>query len=130
MRDGYVVCDVDALAEGGRIITRLGGQISVGVFKIDGQVVAFRNYCPHAGAPACEGTLGGAVVSDGGHERHLAHDGRILKCPWHAWEFLLPEGVTITRPEYRLMRLPVAIEDGKVVVGSHPVRPPRPQVSA
>ena len=91
-------------------------RMSVGVFRIDGRVVAFRNHCPHNGAPVCEGTLSGTVLCDGEFDRHLAHEGRILRCPRHAWEFLLPEGVTLTQPAYRLLSHPVVIEDGEVFV--------------
>ena len=112
----HIVCDAQDLPEGSHIVCKIAGRVSVGIFHMDGRFVAFRNYCPHAGAPVCEGTLGGAIVSDGMFGRQLVHEGRVLKCPWHAWEFLLPEGVTLTTPTYRLMSLPVAVEDGKVVV--------------
>ncbi len=108
------VCDLSDLPLGGRVIAAIEGDVSVGVFNIGGEIVAFRNECPHAGAPVCVGTLGAAVVSSGFGERHLEHEGRILKCPWHAWEFKLPEGITLTQPAYRLRRYAVVIEDGKV----------------
>lgn len=112
------VCDVADLPVGGRVIAGLGedGAVSVGIFNVNGEIVAFRNECPHAGAPVCVGTLGDAVVSSGFGERHLEHQGCILKCPWHAWEFKLPEGVTLTQPAFRLRRYKVVVEDGKVFV--------------
>ena len=108
------VCDLSDLPLGGRVIAAIEGGVSVGVFNIGGEIVAFRNECPHAGAPVCVGTLGAAVVSTGFGERHLEHEGCILKCPWHAWEFKLPEGITLTQPAYQLRRYAVVIEDGKV----------------
>ena len=61
------VCDLAELPVGGRVIASLGegGAVSVGVFNVNGEIVAFRNECPHAGAPVCVGTLGDAVVSTG-----------------------------------------------------------------
>ena len=110
------ICNIDQLPEGSRALRQITDRMSVGVFHIDGRVVAFRNHCPHNGAPVCEGTLSGTVLCNGEFERHLAHEGRILRCPWHAWEFLLPEGVTLTQPPYRLLSHPVVIEDGEVFV--------------
>jgi nitrite reductase/ring-hydroxylating ferredoxin subunit len=116
----HAICELSDLPMGGRVIATVGENISVGVFNIGGQVVAFRNECPHAGAPVCVGTLGPAVVSSGFGERHLEHDGCILKCPWHAWEFKLPEGVTLTQPPFRLRPFPVVVEDGRVFVEIRP----------
>lgn len=112
----HAVCNVEDLPEGGHLVRQITERMSVGVYNVDGRIVAFRNHCPHNGAPVCEGTLSGAILSDGNFERHLAHEGKILKCPWHAWEFLLPEGVTLTKPAYRLVSHPVVIEEGKVFV--------------
>lgn len=112
----HVLCKAGDVPEGGRIIVRLSDTLSVGIYNLDGQFLAIRNFCPHAGAPICEGSLSGAIISDGPFERHLAYEGRILKCPWHAWEFKLPEGTTITEPTRRLRIYPVQIEDGNVTI--------------
>jgi nitrite reductase/ring-hydroxylating ferredoxin subunit len=117
------VCGVGDLPVGGRVVTTID-DVSVGVFNVGGEVVAFRNECPHAGAPVCVGSLGPAVVSTGFGERHLEHEGCILKCPWHAWEFKLPEGITLTQPPFRLRRFAVEVEDGRVFVDVA-ARPPR-----
>lgn len=116
----HSVCDVASLPLGGRVIVSLEDEVSVGVFNIGGEIVAFRNECPHAGAPICVGTLGDAVISSRPGERHLEHEGCILKCPWHAWEFKLPEGITLTQPPFRLRRYPVVIEEGRVFVETRP----------
>ncbi len=111
----HIACDAADVPLGGRLIVQVG-RASVGIFNIGGQILAINNLCPHAGAPICEGAICGAVVSDAPYERHLAYEGLILKCPWHGWEFLLPEGVTLTHPQERLRLYPVSIEDGKVIV--------------
>ena len=112
----YVICSLQDLPEGRHLVREVADRLSVGVDHLDGKIVAFRNHCPHAGAPVCEGTLGSAIVSTGDFERHVAHEGRILRCPWHAWEFLLPEGVSLTTPTYRLPRVRVVVEGGNVMV--------------
>ena len=112
----HQVCSIADLPVGGRVLATIEGNLDVGIFNVAGEIVAFRNHCPHAGAPVCAGTLGAAVVSSGFGERHLEHEGCILKCPWHAWEFKLPEGITLTQPPFRLRRYPVVIEEGQVFI--------------
>jgi nitrite reductase/ring-hydroxylating ferredoxin subunit len=117
------VCRVEDLPEGERVIVDTGVKLGIGVYNIHGKYVAVRNVCPHAGAPLCLGMLGGAPVSDTPNERTWAYDGEILKCPWHGWEFKLPEGVTLTDPPIKVKTFPVVIEDGMVVVDLTPTRP-------
>lgn len=112
----HPVCDLKDLPEGSHVVRQITDRMSVGVYNVDGRIVAFRNHCPHAGAPVCEGKVGGAILCDKNFERHLAHEGKILRCPWHAWEFLLPEGITLTKPAFRLLSHPVVIEDGQIFV--------------
>ena len=114
----HPVCTLDELPEGSHVVRQITERLSVGVYHVDGQIVAFRNHCPHNGAPICEGTVGSAIVADDNFQRCLKYEGRILRCPWHAWEFLLPEGVTLTKPVFRLLRHPVTVEDGQVFVGA------------
>ena len=126
---GEYACDTSQVPVGGRVIEQLG-RTSVGVFNIAGEYLAIRNYCPHAGAPICEGALTGAIVSEAAFDRHMAHDGCVLKCPWHGWEFMLPQGVTITEPQLRLRRYPLAVHDGMIFVQTRPGRLPAPAAQA
>ena len=112
----HVVCRVEDLPAGSRVLLPLGGRQGIGVYNIGGRFVGVRNACPHAGAPICEGTLTGMVVGSTPFDRRWVHEGEILKCPWHAWEFKLPEGTTITEPVVRLKTFPAYAEDGRVVV--------------
>ena len=93
----HPVAKIGEIPPGGRKLVTVG-KITLGIFNVGGEFFAYRNICPHAGAPVCEGRMGSAIVCDGNFERRLAHEGKILRCPWHAWEFLLPEGVTLTKP--------------------------------
>lgn len=111
----HVVCQVEDLPPGSSRMAMIG-PTEVGVFNIDGELVAVRNRCPHAGAPLCRGALTGTTVSDGPHRRRWAHEGEILKCPWHGWEFKLPEGRSVAEPVFRLSTYPTRVRDGNVVV--------------
>ena len=43
-------------------------------------------------------------------------EGRVLRCPWHQWEFDITTGRTLARPERRIRTYPVHISDGHVVL--------------
>ena len=57
--------------------------------------------------------------------------GEIVSCPWHAWEFDIATGRTITEPTKSVRTYPVWVEDGQVVLETDgdpgaPDRSPRP----
>jgi nitrite reductase/ring-hydroxylating ferredoxin subunit len=71
------------------------------VVRLDGELFALRDQCPHQGGPLGRGRL----------ER-----GELI-CPWHQWRFdprtgqsCWPEGYT------RIARFPVKVEDGQILV--------------
>lgn len=52
------------------------GRTFIALFRVNGDVLAIDNECPHKGAP-----LSGGVVEDG-----------VVYCPLHGWEFELATG--------------------------------------
>ena len=68
------------------------GNLSIGVYRIDGAFYAIRNVCPHQGAPLCQGRLMGTHAPDGVGRYTPDLDGRVQRCPWHGWEFDVPSG--------------------------------------
>lgn len=124
-----VVCAAEDLPPGSHAVVSVD-RIEVVVYNIAGELVAIRNRCPHAGAPMCEGMLTGTVVSDGPRRRRWAHDGRILRCPWHGWEFLLPEGRSLVDPPYFLSTYEVRVVDGEVLVDTASGRGTRDRAEA
>jgi nitrite reductase/ring-hydroxylating ferredoxin subunit len=74
--DGYeVALHVNALGEGEQVEVFVG-DVSICLAKVDGQLHAVENACPHAGAALSEGEL----------------EGQIIRCPLHGWEFDLSDG--------------------------------------
>ncbi|MQA93068.1 MAG: Rieske 2Fe-2S domain-containing protein, partial [Gemmatimonas sp.] len=55
------VAGPDELSEGDRKIVGVG-PLEIGVFRVNGSYVAWRNVCPHAGAPVCRGRVEGMVL--------------------------------------------------------------------
>ena len=92
---------------------------SVGVFNDGGRLRALRNVCPHHGAPLCRGKLSGRMLASEPHvyEYSAADDERVIRCPWHGYEFRLDDGASITDPERMKVRTyRVEVEDDEVVL--------------
>jgi nitrite reductase (NADH) small subunit len=104
------VASVKELQETGKKIVTANG-LDIGIFLIDGDFYAWRNVCPHAGAPICEGKLGGTTMPSNVYEYELGCEGQIMKCPWHGWEFDLKTGSYWVDPKVKLRGYPVEQQD-------------------
>jgi nitrite reductase (NADH) small subunit len=93
----YVVGNVSELQPGERKIVELEGR-SIGVFNVDGDFYAIRNTCPHQGAPLCLGQLSGTAVASKPGEYEWGLEGRVIRCPWHGWEFDVTTGLSVFNP--------------------------------
>jgi nitrite reductase/ring-hydroxylating ferredoxin subunit len=91
---------------GGRKIVTIG-RLQIGVFNVAGEIKAYRNACPHAGAPVCVGRISGTSQPSRVYEYIYGSEGCILRCPWHGWEFDLRTGEHLVDPEIRLKSVPV-----------------------
>jgi nitrite reductase/ring-hydroxylating ferredoxin subunit len=111
----YVAAAVNDLVPGRARLVTLGG-IEIGLFLSASGYRAYRNFCPHAGAPICRGEITRAAAAPpmGGSEYPAARE--ILRCPWHAWEFDLETGENLAYPRCRLDAFPVEVVDGQLVV--------------
>ena len=89
-------------------------RIEVGVAKVmlllhRGEVRAFGAECPHAKAPLDQGAV---------------CDGRLV-CPWHKATFSLDDGALLEPPALDpLVRYPVRVDGGAVMVGADPIAVP------
>jgi 3-phenylpropionate/trans-cinnamate dioxygenase ferredoxin subunit len=94
------------------------GKRSIGVVKTGDDFYAVLNICPHELAPVCAGTLTGTMLPSDPGEVEYGLEGRILRCPWHGYEFDLADGgrTVFTNFKARVRLYPVSIEDGQVMV--------------
>ena len=76
-----------------------GGR-QVCVARVNGQLSAMDNVCPHRGGP-----LGGGVIDDG---KHI--------CPWHVWQFDPATGKSLHVPDAGVALYNLVIERDEVFV--------------
>jgi nitrite reductase/ring-hydroxylating ferredoxin subunit len=114
------VCSFDAVPEGDGLLAVVDGT-SIGVFRLQGEIHAYENRCPHQGGPVCTGIITGRLVEDLDEEKavigeRLSEDEIHLVCPWHGFEYRLSTGECAADPAYRLRRVPARVVDGEVIL--------------
>ncbi len=108
------------LADGERRVVSADG-VEIGVFRIDGALYGWRNECPHAGGPVCQGRMIKGVEERLDDKRHSLGihfvDGSChVVCPWHGFEFDVKTGVHAGTASVRLKRHAVEVRDGAIYV--------------
>ncbi|RCK69366.1 Rieske (2Fe-2S) protein [Desertihabitans brevis] len=110
-----VAAEVDVPGRGVLLVQASG--LEIGLFRVRGRVVAWRNHCPHQAAPVCRGRVTGTLLPSAVAEYRPGRDGEVLQCPWHGWEFDLLDGHHLASgSRVRLRGYPVEVEDGNVVL--------------
>jgi NAD(P)H-dependent nitrite reductase small subunit len=99
MADFVKVATVDEVAPGAGRCVEVGGR-QIALFNVGGTIHAIDNVCPHRGGPLAEGDLDGTAVT----------------CPWHAWQFDVTTGQSLT-DDLVVERYEVKVEGGDVFVG-------------
>jgi nitrite reductase (NADH) small subunit len=94
------------------------GKREIGVYRTSaGPIYAVLNYCPHKGAPLCEGAVGGTLVPSEPGEMVYGMEGEVVRCPWHGYEFSLKTGECLfIGLKMRARTFAVEIRDGRVLV--------------
>jgi nitrite reductase (NADH) small subunit len=91
-------CAVSEVAPGTAKLMAVDGK-EIALFNVDGTFYALDNECPHRGGPLGEGDLEGCIVT----------------CPWHAWQYDVRTGESIT-DDLKVARYDVKVEGGDVLV--------------
>jgi 3-phenylpropionate/trans-cinnamate dioxygenase ferredoxin subunit len=112
----HVIGGVADFPAGGSKVVEIEGR-SIGVFNVDGKLYALRNVCPHHGAPLCAGVVTGRMVPSAPHEYQYEDKSKVLRCPWHGYEFDLSDGRSLLRPDtMRVRAYRIEIEQEEVVL--------------
>jgi nitrite reductase/ring-hydroxylating ferredoxin subunit len=103
----------------GRLLVEVDG-CEVGLFRIDGQLHAYENRCPHLAGPVCSGKVARRV------EAHVQDDGDVVEhfserevsvvCPWHGYEFDIRSGTCWADKRLRLRTCEVQIHGDEIHV--------------
>ena len=95
-----VVATFQELPEDGFKAVELQG-VSILIGRARGKVFAWKDRCPHAGAPL---RIGKCRLGE-------------LKCAWHGWVFDLETGATVPEdPAFHLTAIPLKIDGDRVLV--------------
>jgi nitrite reductase/ring-hydroxylating ferredoxin subunit len=99
--DGYLRCPVaaEAIGEGQMTKVKVGG-LDIVLARVNGQIYAFRDTCPHGAASLAEGSLSGSKIS----------------CPDHGYCFDIRTGALLWLDDepYRLRRIPVKLVEDEI----------------
>lgn len=76
------------------------GDQQVAIFNVEGAYYALDNVCPHQGGPLGEGEL----------------DGKMVTCPWHAWDFDVTTGENSEDPDEKQAVYPVKVDGDDILV--------------
>jgi nitrite reductase (NADH) small subunit len=95
------------------------GTRSIGVINNGEKLYAVLNVCPHELGPVCDNARvsGTMMPSATGTVEYGLHN-RILRCPWHGYEFDLEDGgrTVFSSFKARVRMFPITVEDGQVLV--------------
>lgn len=98
------VASVNDVKESASLCVSANGK-ALALFRVDGNVYAVDNACPHAGGPLCEGPVKGDVVT----------------CPWHGSQFNVKTGKVMQGPaQVDVASYPVEIRGEDVYVTTDP----------
>ena len=96
----HTVCKSEDLPEGERRLVEVDG-IKIGVFNVDGEILAIEDRCSHDDGPLAEGTFDPAACT--------------VECPRHGSLFDLRSGRPKTLPAYvPVGTFEVRVEDGEI----------------
>lgn len=110
------VAQVADIPDRGSLIVSVDGT-EIGLFRIQGDVVAWRNFCPHMAAPVCKGVVDATRLPSDVYQYRVGREGEILQCPWHGWEFDLVSGQHLAEgSRARLRRYPVEVRGDDVFI--------------
>jgi nitrite reductase (NADH) small subunit len=111
-----VVGRAEEVPVGGRKIVQVD-HLAIGVFHLESGFHAIRNFCPHQGAELCKGTVHGTYRPGAVTEFVPALPGRVLRCPWHGWEFDIVTGKGLYDDRGRVSTYEVRVNDaGELIV--------------
>lgn len=87
----------------------------IGVFLVNGEHKAYRNVCPHAGAPICQGYAPPGTMPPDIYPYDEGRTENTVRCPWHGWEFDLTDGEHVAS-SMKLKSYEVSVEGDEIFI--------------
>lgn len=103
MADFVKVAKLSDIPQGRGLMVEVRGK-EIALFRVDGQIHAIKNLCPHQGGPLADGML----------------EGREVLCPWHEWRFDVTTGQGTSMLNSRVRPYPVKIDGEEVSIDITP----------
>ena len=100
----------------GNVIKVEKDDLVLAVYNLDGEFYALKNSCPHQAARVCLGRVLGTTLPSDVYEFQYGKEGRILRCPWHSWEYDITTGQSVFDPRVRVVTYPVEIANFEVAI--------------
>lgn len=89
-------------------------------------VFAFGAICPHQGGAMCDGLIKGTMDPSSPNEYQFGHDGEVVVCPWHGYEFDVRTGESVGGViRGRIGAYPVQVRGGYVYCSPRRLTPQR-----
>jgi nitrite reductase (NADH) small subunit len=121
MTQPHVRIAVSDAPTGGEVrLIELDGH-TIGLYRVGEQYHAVADRCPHRGAPLCSAgrVVRGITLEHGQPSR--GEIPRLLRCPWHRWDFDIATGRCLVHPRLRIRRYRVAHDgDDLIITLQHP----------
>jgi nitrite reductase (NADH) small subunit len=93
-------------------------------------IFAFGAVCPHQGGAMCDGLIKGTMEPSPRNEYQFGHDGEVVVCPWHGYEFYVHTGESVNGViRGRLGAYPVEVRGGDVYCSPRRVTPRRTRLA-
>lgn len=114
------VCQLSDLVEQKPYVVKIE-DLEIGVVLVKGEVLAFENYCPHAGGPVCLGDVFGAIKvelkEDKSYVReYISEDDFRLVCPWHGFVFNVHTRECVTDSRFKIRGFTTTTRNDQVFV--------------
>lgn len=95
---GEKLANVSDIKEGKSLIVTAAEGTELALIKLNGEIYAYENVCPHEEGPVGEGEIASGCIT----------------CPWHGWIFDIESGECENVPGEALTKIAITVTDGVV----------------
>ncbi len=100
MAEWVRLCGLGEAPKEGAVCEQKAKEFDICLARIDGELKALDNWCPHRRGPLGQGWI----------------EGKAVVCPWHSWAFDLTTGLADYPEGEKVLSFPVRIEGDDVMV--------------